>query len=227
MPKLFSALDLVFLCRGWGCYLHDSFISIIHSIDLWHMSKWSDFMAPILLQWKTVLKYVYPQKWTCTPKWKHPGVHVPPNRNMSGHADIATSLAYVRLVSLSIQTKSCVLNNFNTLWDILIIFGRHLYQIKTVCHMQEWLLSPACLLSYLPWKNFKWKACALNNSYTLWDILLIFGIHIYQVKMVCHMLEWLPPLAVLLSYLPSTNLTGESLCAQWIKTRLRYINDNW
>ena len=26
--------------------------------------------------------------------------------------------------------------------------------------------------------------------------------------------EWLPPLAVLLSYLPSTNLTGESLCAQ-------------
>ena len=43
---------------------------------------------------------------------------------------------------------------------------------------------------------------------------LIFGIHIYQVKTVCHMLEWLPPLAVLLSYLPSTNLTGETLCAQ-------------
>ena len=35
---------------------------------------------------KTALKYVYPQKWTCTPKWKHQGVHVPPNRNMSGHA---------------------------------------------------------------------------------------------------------------------------------------------
>ena len=29
---------------------------------------------------------MYPQKWTCTPKWKHQGVHVPPNRNMSGHA---------------------------------------------------------------------------------------------------------------------------------------------
>ena len=50
---------------------------------------------------------------------------------------------------------------------------------------------------------------------------------IYQVKMVCHMLEWLPPLAVLLSYLPSTNLTGERLRAQCIKTCLRYINGNW
>ena len=93
MPKFFSGSDLVFLCRGWGCYLHDSFISIIHSISLLYMSKWSDFLAPILLRWKTVLKYVYPQKWTCTPKWKYQGVHVPPNRNMSGHA--ATRWCYI------------------------------------------------------------------------------------------------------------------------------------
>ena len=39
MPNFFSGSDLVFLCRGWGCYLHDSFISIIHSVSLLHMSK--------------------------------------------------------------------------------------------------------------------------------------------------------------------------------------------
>ena len=53
MPKFFSGLDLVcffvffagggvvFFCRGWGGYLQDSFISIIHSImiSLLHTSK--------------------------------------------------------------------------------------------------------------------------------------------------------------------------------------------
>ena len=33
--------------------------------------------------------------------------------------------------------KACALNNFNTLRDILIIFGRHVYQVKTVCRVQE------------------------------------------------------------------------------------------
>ena len=89
MPNLRSVL---FLGRGWGCYLHDSFISIIHSISLLHMSKWSDFMAPILLRWKTVLKYVYPQKWTCTPKWKHQGVHEPPNGNTTGYMNPQTEI---------------------------------------------------------------------------------------------------------------------------------------
>ena len=40
-----------------------------------------------------------------------------------------------------------MLNYFNVLGDILIIFGRHVYQIKTVCHMQEWLLPFVGLLS--------------------------------------------------------------------------------
>ena len=31
---------------------------------------------------------------------------------------------------------------------LLIIFSRHVYHIKMVCHIQEWLL--ADLLSYLP-----------------------------------------------------------------------------
>ena len=31
----------------------------------------------------------------------------------------------------------------------LIIFGRHVYRVKTVCRVQEWLLSLAGLLSYL------------------------------------------------------------------------------
>ena len=41
MPKFFSGSDLVFFCRGWGGYLQDSFISIIHSImiSLLHTSK--------------------------------------------------------------------------------------------------------------------------------------------------------------------------------------------
>ena len=32
---------------------------------------------------------------------------------------------------------------------ILIIFGRHVYQVKTVCRVNEWLLSLAGLLSYI------------------------------------------------------------------------------
>ena len=42
--------------------------------------------------------------------------------------------------------------------------------------------------------NFIGKACALNNSYTLCDILMIFGINVYQVKAVCCVQELLLPL---------------------------------
>ena len=38
--------------------------------------------------------------------------------------------------------------------------------------------------------------------YTLQDILMIFGIHINQGKMICHVQEWLLPLAALLSHFP-------------------------
>ena len=41
-----------------------------------------------------------------------------------------------------------------------------------VCRMQEWLLSIAGLLI------LQGKACALNNSYTLRDVLMICGIHV-------------------------------------------------
>ena len=54
----------------------------------------------------------------------------------------------------------------------------------------------------------------LSNSLTIRDILMMFGIHICQVKRVCHMQKWLLPLAALLSYFPSINFIGESLCAQ-------------
>ena len=52
--------------------------------------------------------------------------------------------------------------------------------------------SPLCPLSCLPWITLKGGACALNISFTLWDISMIFGIHIYQAKMICHMQELLP-----------------------------------
>ena len=32
--------------------------------------------------------------------------------------------------------KACALNNLNTLGDILILFGRLVYQVKKVCRMQ-------------------------------------------------------------------------------------------
>ena len=38
---------------------------------------------------------------------------------------------------------------------------------------------------------------------------MVCGIHVYLVKMVCHMQEWLLPIAAILS-----ELSVESLCAQ-------------
>ena len=55
--------------------------------------------------------------------------------------------------------------------EIFMIFDRHAYQTKTVCFMQSLMLSLVSRLNGLPWKNFK----SPNYSYTLWDILVIFG----------------------------------------------------
>ena len=41
-----------------------------------------------------------------------------------------------------------------------------------VCRVQEWLLSLAGLLIYLPLMNFIGEVCALNNSYTLGGTLI-------------------------------------------------------
>ena len=43
---------------------------------------------------------------------------------------------------------------------------------------------------------------------------MIFGIHVYQVKMVCRVQERLLFLTGLLSYLPLMNFIVESLCSQ-------------
>ena len=75
MPKFFSGSDLVFLCRGWGCYLPDSFISIIHSISLLHICL-ND-----LISWPL---FFYDEKQfynMCTLK----NEHVPPNGNTRGY----------------------------------------------------------------------------------------------------------------------------------------------
>ena len=64
-----------------------------------------------------------------------------------------------------------------------MIFGIHIchiYQVMMMCCMQEWLPLLSALLSYLSWM----KACALNNSYTIWDILMILVYILYQVKTV-------------------------------------------
>ena len=34
-----------------------------------------------------------------------------------------------------------------------LFISMSIYTVKTVCHMQEWLLFLASCLSYLPWKN--------------------------------------------------------------------------
>ena len=75
MPKFFSGSDLVFFCRGWGGYLQDSFISIIHSImiSLLHTYKWSDFMVPIRLLWKNSSKICVPSKMNMYPQMETPG----------------------------------------------------------------------------------------------------------------------------------------------------------
>ena len=51
---------------------------------------------------------------------------------------------------MNLKGKPCSLHNFYTLSDILIIFDRHIYWAKSVCHVQEWLLSCASCLSYFP-----------------------------------------------------------------------------
>ena len=69
----FGPFGLSFFCRGWGGYLQDSFIIIIHSISLLHMSKWSDFMAPILLLWKNSSKICVPSKLNMYPQMRTSG----------------------------------------------------------------------------------------------------------------------------------------------------------
>ena len=73
--QIFLRFGLSFFCRGWGGYLQDSFISIIHSImiSLLHTSKWSDFMAPIRLLWKNSSKICVPSKMNMYPQMETPG----------------------------------------------------------------------------------------------------------------------------------------------------------
>ena len=80
--------------------------------------------------------------------------------------------------------KLCTLHSFHPLWDILIIFVKNIYQVKKVCHMQEWLLFLATCLSYLPWMNLKRGNDVSSIAFIplVWDILLIFSWVIYQVQ---------------------------------------------
>ena len=43
-----------------------------------------------------------------------------------------------------------MLNNSDTLGDMLMVFDIHVYQVKTVCGVPEWLFFPAGFLSYIP-----------------------------------------------------------------------------
>ena len=57
------------------------------------------------------------------------------------------------------------------------------------------MVSPPAVISSE--STYEWKAYALNNSYTLLgDIAIISGVHISQVKTVCHIQKWLLSLAV-------------------------------
>ena len=46
-----------------------------------------------------------------------------------------------------------------------MIFGRHIYKVKTVCHMQEWLFSLTALWVISNEQILFVKLCALNNFY--------------------------------------------------------------
>ena len=48
-------------------------------------------------------------------------------------------------------------NLVNTLWDISIIFGKHVYQGKTACRVQEWLLPLLLVFWVIP---LEWSLCA-------------------------------------------------------------------
>ena len=66
-----------------------------------------------------------------------------------------------------------------------MIIGIHIYQVKTQCRMQEWLLTLAALLKYLPPSNILYSGTLVHLiTLTLRDILMIFGIHLYHVNMV-------------------------------------------
>ena len=86
-----------------------------------------------------------------------------------------------------------------------MIFGRHIYKVKTVCHMQEWLLFRAYILTYLPWMNLKVKMKSLQSAFhfcSQWHSVLSHQIYIlgwllvtaYQLlfgRGICHLLWWL------------------------------------
>ena len=40
----------------------------------------------------------------------------------------------------TLKGKDCVLNKSYYLWDMLMILGKHVYQVKTMRHMHEWML---------------------------------------------------------------------------------------
>ena len=96
------------------------------------------------------------------------------SRMVSPLAALLSCHPWMNLIGESLCSLTC------TFWDILMIFGIHIYQIKMICLTQEWLfpLLPFWVIS-LAW-TLERRACAPTVSYTLWDILLIFGIRTYM-----------------------------------------------
>ena len=71
----------------------------------------------------------------------------------------------------------CILSNFNLAWNISIMFGRSVFQLKIVWIVQELLLFLASCMNYLPWMYLEGlKPSTLNIFYFFSDIVILSDI---------------------------------------------------
>ena len=94
----------------------------------------------------------------------------------------------------TLEWKACALNNSYTPWDILMIFGRHVYQVKTVYRGQEWL--PPCCPFELSCLNELYMGKLVHSiTHLPFEIFWWYLVYICQAKTMCSVQEWLLPLA--------------------------------
>ena len=114
-------------------------------------------------------------------------------------AGLLSYLPWMNFIEGSLIVHSITLISFEIFWwysVYMYIRSRWCVMCNKGCSplLAFWVISLECTLLG--------NAYALNNSCTFWDMLMIFGVHVYQVKTVCHMQERSHPFVVLLNYLP-------------------------
>ena len=97
---------------------------------------------------------------------------------------------------------SCPLHNWNTLWNIIMVFHSYVKQVMTMCRVQKWQISLLYFLSYFPLMVSDAISCPLHYLNTLWNIIMILHSYIEQVMTMCHVQERQLSLLYFLSYFP-------------------------